>query len=271
MVLDNSVFCALAPFYGIEYNKYWQIENVFGELVMGASDVLKVAICDDELASRRQLQFLIEKNRPGTVIDLYESGELFINAFRPGIYDLIFMDILMPGMGGINATSKIRAIDSSVPIVFATSSQDHAMEGYKNRVIRYLMKPFNPVEVGEVLELAAQMKGNQGGVTLRINGKDMTFSYEKICYAEQNAHTTYLHMANGAVLQLTGKLDDIEAQTPDDTFMRCHKSYLVNLAHVKSIDKDLQVFIMKDDDTVHIRRESIREASRMLAEYALKF
>ncbi len=237
---------------------------------MSDSEVLKIAICDDELSQRRQLQFLIEKIMPEAQVDLFESGESFISQFRPGVYDLIFMDILMPGMGGVDATSKIRSIDTSVPIVFATASQDHAMDGYKNRVIRYLMKPFNPTEVGEVLELASQMKGNQGGVTLRINGKDMNFAYEKICYAEQSSHTIFLHMANGAVLQLTGKLDDIEAQTPDDSFMRCHKSYLVNLAHVKTIDKDLQVFVMKDGDSVHIRRESLREASRMLTDYALK-
>ena len=222
------------------------------------------------MTQRRQLQFIIDKSRPGTEINLFSSGEEFLSSFRPGIYDLIFMDILMPGMGGIDATSKIRSIDASVPIVFATSSQDHAMEGYKNRVIRYLMKPFDPVEVGEVLQLAAQMKGAQGGVSVRIGGKDMTFSYEKICYVEQSAHTLYIHMANGATLQLTGKLDDIEAQTPDDSFMRCHQSYLVNLAHVKCMDKDLQIFQMKDGDTVHIRRESVREANRMLAEYAMK-
>lgn len=237
---------------------------------MASSDTIKVAICDDEMTQRRQLQFIIDKSRPGTEINLFSSGEEFLSSFRPGIYDLIFMDILMPGMGGIDATSKIRSIDASVPIVFATSSQDHAMEGYKNRVIRYLMKPFDPVEVGEVLQLAAQMKGAQGGVSVRIGGKDMTFSYEKICYVEQSAHTLYIHMANGATLQLTGKLDDIEAQTPDDSFMRCHQSYLVNLAHVKCMDKDLQIFQMKDGDTVHIRRESVREANKMLAEYAMK-
>lgn len=236
---------------------------------MATSDIIKVAICDDEMAQRRQLQFIIEKSRPGTEINLFESGEDFLNAFRPGVYDLIFMDILMPGMGGIDATSKIRSVDASVPIVFATSSKDHAMEGYKNRVIRYLMKPFDPVEVGEVLQLAAQMKGAQGGVSVRISGKDMTFSFEKICYVEQSSHTLYMHMANGATLQLTGKLDDIEAQTPDDSFMRCHQSYLVNLAHVKGIDKELQVFQMKDGDVVHIRRESLKNANKMLAEYAM--
>ncbi len=236
---------------------------------MNNSDIFKIAVCDDEQSQRRQLQFLIQKHMSDAQVDLFASGEEFLKIFRPGIYDLIFMDILMPGMGGVDATAKIRAVDASVPIVFATSSEDHAMDGYKNRVIRYLMKPFNPTEVGEVLELASQMKGGQGGVTLRIGGKDMNFAYEKICYAEQNAHTIYMHMANGAVLQLTGKLDDIEAQTPDDSFMRCHKSYLVNLAHVKSIDKDLQVFVMKDGDSVHIRRESLREAARMLTEYSL--
>ena len=237
---------------------------------MGTSDSLKIAICDDEMSQRRQLQFIIDKTRPGTEISLFESGEAFLEAFRPGFYDLIFMDILMPGMGGVDATSKIRSIDASVPIVFATSSQDHAMEGYKNRVIRYLMKPFNPTEVGEVLELAAQMKGVQGGVSVRVNGKDMNFPFEKICYVEQSSHTLYMHMANGATIQLTGKLDDIEAQTPDDSFMRCHKSYLVNLAHAKSVDKDLQMFEMKDGDSVHIRRESIREANKLLAEYTMK-
>lgn len=236
---------------------------------MSESNTLKIAVCDDEQAQRRQLQFLVDKILPGSQVDLFESGEAFINAFRPGIYDLIFMDILMPGMGGVDATTKIRAIDASVPIAFATSSRDYAMEGYKNRVIRYLMKPFDPTEVSEVLTLAQQMKGGQGGVTVRINGKDMTFSYEKICYVEQNTHTLFMHMANGAVLQFTGKLDDIEAQTPDDTFMRTHKSFLVNIAHVKSVDKDLQMFVMKDGDTVHIRRESMREAARLLADYAM--
>ena len=237
---------------------------------MTDSEVFRVAVCDDEMSQRRQLEFIIEKNRPGTVVELFESGEDFLKSFRPGFYDLIFMDLLMPGMGGVDATSKIRSIDTSVPIAFATSSQDHAMDGYKNRVIRYIMKPYDPKEIGEVLVLAEQMKGSQGGITLRINGKDMTFAFEKVCYAEQKAHTLFLHMANGATLQMTGKLDNVEAQTPDDSFMRCHKSYLVNLAHVKSIDKDLQIFVMKDGDSVHIRRESLREAARLLAEYSMK-
>lgn len=237
---------------------------------MSDSEKLHIAVCDDEMAQRRQLKFIIAKHQPETIVDVFESGEEFLKAFRPGVYDLIFMDILMPGMGGVDATSKIRAIDASVPIAFATSSKDHALEGYKNRVIRYLMKPFDPVEVGEVLLLASQMKSSQGGITVRMNGKDLSFPFEKICYVEQNAHTLFLHMANGATLQMTGKLDDIEAQTPDDTFMRCHKSYLVNIAHVKNVDKDLQVFEMKDGECVHIRRESLREASRLLTEYALK-
>ena len=92
----------------------------------------------------------------------------------------------------------------------------------------------------------------------------MSFEYDKVIYLEQNSHTLYLNLVGGATLQLTGKLDDVEAKLPAEQFMRCHKSFLVNLRQVKSLDKELNVFEMQNGESVHIRRESVREAAAKL-------
>ncbi len=227
---------------------------------------LKIAICDDEMAECRLLTHMIEKTYPGLHPDCFQDGDEFLRSFKPGSYDLIFMDILMPGLDGVSVTEGLRAKDPAVPIAFTTGSTDHAMAGYKYHVIRYLVKPYRPEDVKEVLDLAAREKENRPKLTLRISGRDMSFEYDKIIYMEQNSHTLYLNLVGGATLQLTGKLDDVEAKLPPEMFMRCHKSFLVNLRQVKTVDKDLNVFEMQNGESVHIRRESVREAIQKLKE-----
>ena len=227
-------------------------------------ETLRIAVCDDEMAECRRLSHIIEKMLPGAHPDCFQDGDEFLRSFKPGAYDLIFMDILMPGRDGISVTEGLRSLDANVPIAFTTGSTDHALDGYKYHVIRYLVKPYQPEEVKEVLELAILQKQSRPKLSLRIGGKEMSFEYDKVIYLEQNSHTLYLNLVGGATLQLTGKLDDVEAKLPAEQFMRCHKSFLVNLRQVKSLDKELNVFEMQNGESVHIRRESVREAAAKL-------
>ena len=110
---------------------------------------MRISIVDDRLEDRNALQreldsALREKGYSVETIDLYSSGEEFLSGFKKGKYDLIFFDIYMEGINGIEAAAEVRKEDKSVRLIFVTTSNDFAAESYSLRADYYLLKPEGP-------------------------------------------------------------------------------------------------------------------------------
>ena len=191
----------------------------------------------------------------------FENGESFLALFSPGKYDLVFLDVYMDTLSGVEVAKRIRMVDKDVMLAFVTTSDDFAMEGYRSRVERYVLKPYQEADIHEVLASAARRAGAQRERTLVIAGEAIPLS--RIRYAEQNNHTTIIHLVEGGEIRRTGRLDDIEQELPCPPFYRGHKSYLVNLDHVRRVNHDLKAFEMDDGRYTYIRRASVREAQRV--------
>lgn len=231
---------------------------------------LQIAICEDSIDEQNRILYILENSNFPVKIAVFNCGESILEDYTEGKFDLIFMDIYMDGISGIEAVTKIREIDENVPIAFTTTSTDHTLESYRLNALKYIEKPVKEKSVYELLELAQLRKKNAPHLTLKIRGKEVAIQFEKIVHIEQKSHSIFLLLTGGEVIKVNDRLENIESQFENLSFFRCHKSFLVNLSYVKNIDRDLMVFVMKEGKNVHIRRESMVIARKAFETYLFK-
>ncbi|MCI9008722.1 MAG: response regulator transcription factor [Lachnospiraceae bacterium] len=223
-------------------------------------DSLRVAVCEDNPEEYEQLFLMIQDSGFPVRVSMFESGEAFLAEYHPGCYDLVLMDIYLNGISGVEAVRLIRKTDPELPVAFTTCSPDHALEGYRLDVARYMEKPITKQAVQEILKLAYEKRRNRPGIQVLNGGKNVSVPFGEILCAEQKGHYVLYHLTDGRVLRSKGKLNDVEAFFPKPPYIRCHKSYLANLAYVTGLDKELMIYQMRDGTNVHIRRESLKKA-----------
>lgn len=228
---------------------------------------LRIAVCDDSAEEQQKLLALLEQSKILTEPAIFSSGEDFLKTYRRGKYDLLFMDIYMGGMTGIEAVREIRKTDDLLVVAFITTGTDHTLESYRLNAVKYIEKPVKEKAVRELLQFAQLKKENTPRLLLKVGGKEVSLPFGRIVYAEQKDHALLLHLTGGEFWQANGKLDNIEPQFAGQPFFRCHKSYLVNLSHVAELDKWLMVFVMNEGNQVHIRRESMGRAKKAYEAY----
>lgn len=221
---------------------------------------LRVAVCEDNPEEFEKLFLMMQNSGIPVKTGIFENGEAFLAEYHPGLYDLILMDIYLSGISGVDAIQAVRAVDPEIPVAFITTSKDHALEGYRLHVARYLEKPVTEKAVADVLKLACERRQNAPGIKILHNGKSRSVPFRQILYIEQKAHHLLFYLTDGQTLKTRGKLNEIEASFASLPFIRCHKSYLANLAFVTGLDKELMTYRMADGTNVHIRRESFRQA-----------
>lgn len=226
-----------------------------------------IGICEDDTKEFEKLLAILYTLNAPFKHEYFSDGASFLAEFHAGKYDLIFMDIYMEGLNGVETISEVRKIDRIVPIAFMTTSPEHALDGYRYHVNRYLLKPLQPKEVMEVIMLASTVQENAPGVILHIDGDYANVPFNRIRYAEQDGRTICLFLTGGRILRSPGKLDSFEKSLPSPPFFRCHKSFIVNLSHIKRLDRELCGFEMNNGGFVHIRRSSLKASSEAFESY----
>jgi len=247
-----------------------------GDPLKNKKKLLKVALCDDDLVVETQVRAFLEKEeaeRGGEIeilLSVKRSGEELLFDFRPGLYDLLLLDIMMEGMSGVETLSRIRESDSDLTVAFITSSKDYALDGYRLKAVRYLEKPLTKEGISELIDISLSKKREQPSLTVRPRGTAENVALCDIEYISQNAHTVEIHLRDHGVTAFTGRLDEIEedikkaAGATDGkvfsrgngfSFVRSHKSFIANLDWVDDIDQEFCIFRMECGDPVHIRRE----------------
>ena len=228
---------------------------------------LTLALCDDRPEEREALLALLEQAPIPTACTQFGSGEELLEAFRPGAFDLVLMDIYLDGMTGVEAVQKIREMDESIPIAFITTSTEHALEGYRLSVVKYLEKPVRQKDVDDLLRLVQRQKGSAPTLTVRQDGAERAVPLSRLLYLEQQGHHVRLVFRDGGVLQLYGKLSSLLPQLEGQPFFCPHKSYCVNLAFVRGINEEYQCYKMSDGKNVPISRTNRKAAKKEFEDY----
>ena len=200
--------------------------------------MLRIAICDDNQDARLSLHGAVERSldRQGQQGEIYEfsSGEGLLRWMErhTGEIDLVFLDMEMGELDGMETAQKLRSDFENLQLVFVTAYSDRVFEGYSVGALAYIMKPPKPQQLDEVISrcLAALRRDSgkvfvcrSGDVSYRIQIKDILYFYsdrrQLTCVARNRSYTFY------------GKLDDIQGQL-GEAFVRIHQRYLVNSAAV---------------------------------------
>lgn len=229
-----------------------------------------IAICDDNAADRIKLyktieSYLCEKGIHANIFT-YDSPYKLSSVIESKTicFDIIFLDIIMGDMNGMECARIIRKQDKLVNIIFLTSSPDYVYEGYEVSATGYLVKPIKINQLAKVIERAIAQNENVGkesicityrGVTQKIPTKD-------ILYLESENNKVNIVLAKTAEkITIYTKLDEFEKTQSLNTFIRSHKSYLVNFLYIEKYENDK--FVLTTGMVIPISRankEKAREA-----------
>ena len=206
--------------------------------------MLKIMILDYEMAKTYWLlQFLSIYHYYHEVFEYiseaYSRGIAFLDAYKCDA-DLIFLDIRIPDLAGMDVAKKIREVDQNVMIIFVTNLTQYAIEGYSVEAFDYILKPIQYASFSAKLDRALRMlsyREPEISLTFREKEGGKRIPAGTITYVEVCAHDLLFHTGNGAIKQW-GTLSKYEALLKSAHFARCHTSYLVNLKFVRSIRKD---------------------------------
>lgn len=203
---------------------------------------MRIAICDDERRELDRLSDLLKEYQDSRNIQLdcraFQNGTDLLCGMKGGEYDLIALDVLMPGFTGIQVARELRSLDQNVKLLFLTSSPEFALESYAVGAYHYLLKPATRKSLFPLLdkarsELAAQ---EVQGLMLRDRYGVVCVPFSKLEYVEVMNKTVSFHLVDGVVREVSAALSDFEAELlARPEFLKIHRSYLANLSYLQAV------------------------------------
>ena len=210
---------------------------------------IKIAVCDDEPIHIKNIRIAL----PDLDMDVYTDPNLLFEAIHSGKeYDVIFLDIIMPGIDGISLARELREINEDMIIVFITSKIEFMQTGYEVKAFRYLLKnqiSFGLKRVWNDIETELAAKKDEYFI-YEFNRQAHSCRYREILYFESGLRLVTIHTKNSTD-KFYGKLDDIEKKS--FLFVRVHKSFLVNKKHIRSLSAD--TVILSNGETLPVSRK----------------
>ncbi len=203
--------------------------------------MVRIGIVEDEAASAAVIADYLgryaEESGKEIHCRFFDRADVFLGAFRSD-FDIIFMDIEMPGLSGMDAAGKLREIDQNVILVFVTNIQQFAIKGYAVSALDYILKPINYFALSSFMDKAIRILGGREPKELMIKCVDglRRVLLSQIYYIEVRRHKLIYYTADGD-LESWGSLNELEKTYPAD-FCRCHVGYLVNMQHLLRIEGD---------------------------------
>ncbi len=202
------------------------------------------------------------------LIEHFSSAEGFLHKANPTL-DIIFMDIGLPGMNGMDAIKKLRETNPNVIVIFVTYLSQFAIEGYSVGAFDYILKPFDDNNVFMALDRAL-IRLNKHTECIFIGNRNRSITHkipvESIKFIESGNHRVFFHLTNG-VIPVNGSIKKFAEELEKYSFVFCSASYLVNLKYLASIDGNE---VKVGDEIVYISRSKKKDFLQSVNEYVGK-
>lgn len=199
---------------------------------------MEVVICDDEKELREELKTLLvgytRKNPEFSFnISEYGSGEELLARTEP--IDILFMDIEMDGINGIDTAKKIKEENNGTILIFVTSFSRYAPETFRVGAFQLLLKPVGEKEFTEDLNRALiQYKRYHMQFVAKFRGSEVVLKYKDIIYLDYVERHVVVHTVKGDY-PIVSKLSDVEEEFCLNGFVRIHQGYIVNMKYIRMI------------------------------------
>ena len=196
-----------------------------------------IAVVDDEKVIREDICELIEKQRPESSVEAFSTGEELLAS--EGRFDIVFLDIQMDGMNGIEAARSLRKRQEETVLIFITGIKEYVFDALDLYAFQYLLKPLDEKKFGEVLERALAEAGKRKErKILFVKAKNLTLDQSDILYIESRGKKVGIHTAGAEEdIEIYAVMEELSAQLGEE-FYRCHRGYIVNLAYIAEYGKD---------------------------------
>ncbi|MCL2699440.1 MAG: LytTR family DNA-binding domain-containing protein [Defluviitaleaceae bacterium] len=240
---------------------------------------MRIAICEDDRQQMRVIDLLLEKFgnlRPCLQLSyqgFLSADELLLALDSGHHFDLYLLDILMPGVNGIDLAAEIRNRGLESPLVFITASADHALDAFNVYAMQYLLKPVKEEALFSVLDKAITLLASdtkeEKYLMVMLPGETVKVPYSAIVCVENFKRTLRVYLLNGERLHsktFRGTFESATAPLCDDSrFLQVHKSYMINMAQVKRLVGCS--FIMSGDTAIHVPRYKFADMKAKYFDY----
>lgn len=200
--------------------------------------MFKIAIVEDNSTAAEKLRGFLERyaqdNGEKFDIAIFGDALTFLDQYKR-VYDMVFMDIELPFIDGMEAARRLREVDQQVSLIFVTNMAHFAVKGYEVDALDYLVKPIHYGDFQLKLRRATiRLKDAQEAILVTRQSGIQRIRLQEILYVEVRSHSLYFHTENGEI-KGSGTLLETEEKLRDKGFLRCNKCYLVNQRHIVAV------------------------------------
>lgn len=208
-------------------------------LLKTEGETLNIAIVDDEKIIREQTNNFIHRHYPDCALRSYAAGEDLLAAHMQ--FDIIFLDIKMEGVNGIETARELRRQQADTVLIFITGMKEYVFEAFDVSAFHYLLKPIDEGKLLEVLDRAVRevekrKDGRHRQLFVRTKGRSLTIDQSDILYIESKAKKAEIHTVKETI-EIYASMNELEEQL-GESFYRCHRGYLVNMAYIAEYGAD---------------------------------
>lgn len=238
--------------------------------------MIKIAFCDDDLSVLDEIRELLDRYRVerNQEIDYraFHNQLDLLSAIDSGVrFDILLLDIIMPGGTGIDAAMEIRKYDSNVKILFLTSSTEYAVQSYAVGAFFYQLKPIWAESFFNLMDnvLGVCEKEQTNSLILRCKNGITRIELKQLEYCEVLHRTLFIHLTGGKVLESIGSLNKLsELLEPYGNFLRIHRSYLINLEYVQNLSS--RAITMSCETEIPVPHGKYNEIKDAFLEYSFQ-
>lgn len=230
--------------------------------------VMRIAMLDDDPQDRAQLtEYLLRfQQERGMEMELrpYQAGLDLLEELDRG-FDVIFLDIEMPGMDGMEVAAEIRKTDETVGIIFLTNMGQYAIHGYEVNAIDFMVKPISYFNFARKLERAISFVKKRAERVLTINdGENIVRVFaSELYYMEKTGHNVCYHSKHGNLTQ-RGTIQAVRETLKGLPFSECTSGCLINLRYVERIGRDS---VVVNGETLPLSRRMKKDFTRDYLDY----
>lgn len=225
--------------------------------------MIRAIIVDDELMARESLGMLLGKFEDINVVSRLASAEETLVALKSEAVDVIFLDVEMPGLSGLDMLEVARELPA---IVLTTNNADYAVDAFEYDVVDFLQKPVTYkrlVKTIERLRESLQPASKPGNFFVRSEGKHVRIDLDKLLYVETMDDYVVLVMDDKSKHIVHSTLSAMDERLPDDRFFRVHRSYVVNLERIDDVDETTLVIQRNVIPVSRAYRKALKEKLRL--------
>lgn len=217
---------------------------------------MNIAICDDSNEHINLLEsYLMKLGVPHTEYDVFYNGEQLVEVYKEhsANYDVLFLDIEMEKLNGIETANTIREFDEHVIIIFITSHSKYMKESFKCLPFRFIEKPIELEELKSAYEdVCKKLSRKRKVFAFSENKRKVRLYCNDIIYCESQDHWTWIHTKDDTY-KIYKSMNDVHEHLDKEMLFRVHKSFVVNFHYIKSI-KETNIELYHCDKKIPISR-----------------